>query len=293
MSRTSHNAAGFEALRARAIALRRSGKSRLQIKQALGVRSNETLTKLLRGTVPPESLLRPRAKDDLRRRARELRAQGRTYAEIAAELGVSKSSISLWVRDLPREGRLSPEEIRRRNDEGRRRYWERERAEREAARRAVSDTAAAEIGRLSDREILMLGAVAYWCEGTKNKPHYRHERVTFTNSDPGLIRFFLRFLDVAGVERRDLILRVSIHESADVGAAHAFWREATGAEAASFGRPTLKRHSPSTVRHNVGDGYHGCLRIDVRRSGWLYRKIEGWMLGVTNGRAEQGRGSVF
>jgi hypothetical protein len=26
----------------------------------------------------------------------------------------------------------------------------------------------------------------------------------------------------------------------------------------------------------VGDNYHGCLRIDVRQSAILYKKIEGW-----------------
>jgi hypothetical protein len=30
------------------------------------------------------------------------------------------------------------------------------------------------------------------------------------------------------------------------------------------------------VRKNVGEDYHGCLRIDVYRSADLYRKIEGW-----------------
>jgi len=38
----------------------------------------------------------------------------------------------------------------------------------------------------------------------------------------------------------------------------------------------LKRHNPKTVRKNTGQDYKGCLRIDVRRSGWLYRKIDGW-----------------
>jgi hypothetical protein len=27
---------------------------------------------------------------------------------------------------------------------------------------------------------------------------------------------------------------------------------------------------------NVGDNYHGCLRIEVRRSTGLYVRIEGW-----------------
>jgi len=30
------------------------------------------------------------------------------------------------------------------------------------------------------------------------------------------------------------------------------------------------------VRKNVGEDYHGCLRIDVYRSADLYRQIEGW-----------------
>ncbi|MFC0861915.1 helix-turn-helix domain-containing protein [Sphaerimonospora cavernae] len=282
MSKTSQRADRFEALRAEAVALRAAGKSRMQIKETLGIRGNGTLDELLKGTVPPESLLRPRAKDDLRQRARELRAQGWTYREIGAELGVSKSSISLWVRDLPREGRLSYEEFRKRNDEGRRRYWDQERRTREAARGAISDAAAGEIGSLTDREILMLGAIAYWCEGAKNKPHHRYDRLTFVNSDAGLIKLFLRFLDVAGVDRGDLIFRLMIHESADVVAAQEYWREITGASAELFKEPSLKRHNPKTVRRNVGDGYRGCLRIDVRRSMWLYRKIEGWVRGVVH-----------
>jgi hypothetical protein len=37
----------------------------------------------------------------LRDAAVELRWQGRTYDEIVTELGVSKGSLSLWLRDLP------------------------------------------------------------------------------------------------------------------------------------------------------------------------------------------------
>jgi hypothetical protein len=96
------------------------------------------------------------------------------------------------------------------------------------------------------------------------------------NSDPGLVRFFLRFLDAAGIDRDGLILRLSIHENAEVQAAQQFWAEVTGVGPDQFRRPTLKHHQPKTVRMNVGDTYHGCLRIDVRRSGDLYRMIEGW-----------------
>jgi hypothetical protein len=90
------------ALRERAIQLRRQGKSRRQIKEILGSMSNSTLDDALRGEPPPEWTRRARAKDDLRERARELRAQGLDLEKIATALGVAKSSVSLWVRDLAR-----------------------------------------------------------------------------------------------------------------------------------------------------------------------------------------------
>jgi transcriptional regulator with XRE-family HTH domain len=267
----------FSQLRDQAIALRRAGKSRTEIKAILGIGSNETLGKALRGEPPPEWTLRPRAKDDLHAKARDLRGQGRTYNEIAAELGVSKGSISRWVRDLPRQGRLSYEESRRRNAQATAAYFAARREVTEAARRDLVRSASAEIGPLNDREILIAGSIAYWCEGGKNKPCRRPaNRVVFINSDPGLVTFFLRFLAVAGVDPQRLICQLHIHESADVEAAQRHWLQVTGVPADQFRRPSLKLHNPKTVRKNSGEDYYGCLRIEVRRSTDLYLSIEGW-----------------
>lgn len=261
-------------MRERATVLRLEGKSRREIKQILGPMSNSTLDRALQGVPPPEWTRRPNAKDDLRATARELRARGLAYNEIAAHLGVSKSSVSLWVRDLPCPARLSYEENRKRSAEGVRRYWERERQVRGARRAREVASAAAEIGDLTDRELLIAGAIAYWCEGTKK--HQNLERVVFMNSDAGLIRFFLRFLATVGVPRCDLTFRVHIHETGDVEAAQRFWQAVTGAPAEQFAKTVIKRHNPKTNRKNVGEEYRGCLRVSVYRSSGLYRKIEGW-----------------
>src|SRR5215813_7878447 len=279
-----------DSFREQAIALRRAGRSRREIKEILRVGSNETLNDLLAGEPPPEWTRRPNAKDDLHAKARLLREQGYDYNRIAAELGVSKSSVSLWVRDLAWPDRLSYEECRKRAAEGVQRYWAAERCVREAQREATRAAAAAEIGTLTKRELLVSGAIAYWCEGSKNKPHFRHDRVVFMNSEPGLIMFFLSFLDAAGIDRDRLIYRVQIHESADVAAAEQFWLALTGAASDQFRKTTLKRHNPKTVRKNVGSNYRGCLRVDVRKSSELYHQIEGWVraalgvaeAGVTN-----------
>jgi transcriptional regulator with XRE-family HTH domain len=270
-----------EQLRRQAVALRRAGKSRSQIKQILGGISNSTLTDALWGEPPPEWTRRPNAKDDLRAKARELRLQGLDYDEIVAQLGVSKSSVSLWVRDLPRPPGVTSEECARRAAERIRRYWAVERPVRAARRVAATAEAAASIGGMTDREILIAGAVAYWCEGAKNKPHRRADRVTFANSDPELVSFFLLFLDTAGIPRSDLAFQLQIHETADVAAAERFWLTLTGARTEQFRKVYLKHHNPLTTRKNIGDGYHGCLRIDVMQSCELYRKIEGWASATT------------
>src|ERR1700761_5509206 len=249
----------LQQIREEAVALRLAGKSVREIRDTLGPVGKRTLSAALNGTPPAEWTHRPNAKDDLRDKARELRTQGLSYNEIVARLGVSKSSVSLWVRDVP-----CPEKFRyvhnERRVEGLRQYNE----ARAAARMAETEAAAAEIKEITDRELLIAGAIAYWCEGTKSKPYRHADRVVFINSDPGLIRFYLRFLQAAGVDRDDLILRVCIHESADAEAAQRFWVDVAGVSPSQFRSPTLKRHNPKTVRLNVGGNYHGCLRIDVR-----------------------------
>jgi transposase len=269
-------------LRERAIALRRTGKSRREIRKILQIRSNERLSEALRGEPPLPSTWRPNAKDEMRAKARELRGQGLDYKRIAAELGVSKSSVSLWVRDLPRPERLSYEECRKRQDAAVAAYWADERPRRESYRESIMATARSQLGQLTHREVLIAGAIAYWCEGTKSKPYRRVDRPAFINSDPQLIRFYLRFLAAAGVAQDRLVFRLSIHESADVEAAQAFWLVITNAEPGQFRRPTLKRHNPKTVRSNTGESYHGCLRIDVLGGANLYRQIEGWCAAIMN-----------
>jgi transposase-like protein len=260
--------------------LRREGKSRRQIKEILGPMSNATLNDALRDEPPPEWTRRPRAKDDLRSKARELRGQGMDYEEIAAALGVAKSSVSLWVRDLPRTARFSTVEGRKRSAEGARRYRAVERPAREAERVAARAAAAAQIGDLTDRDVLVAGAIAYWCEGAKSKPYRIAEEVNFINSDPGLILFFLRFLGMVGIARDRLSYRVHIHESADVEAATRYWAALVDADVSQFHSPNLKQGNPRTSRKNVGIDYHGCLQVRVRQSCDLYRQIEGWAAGV-------------
>ncbi|MFJ8542850.1 hypothetical protein ACIRFH_12705 [Streptomyces sp. NPDC093586] len=280
MAHSRNKYTDFEGLREQAVTLRREGLSRRQIRDRLHVDNNDILNRLLEGEPPPEWTKRPNAKDDLRDKARELRLQGWTYDRIQVELGCSKSSISLWVRDLPKPERRAPSEQAKLAASKR---WEHELAMRDAARQQTKTTARQEIGSLSERELFLLGVGLYWAEGAKDKIYSRREFVLFVNSDPGMITVFLAWLDLLQVERERLRFRVMIHETADVPAAEQYWATLVDTNVACFGKTTLKKHNPKTVRKNVGENYRGCLVISVVQSADLYRRIEGWWSGIVLG----------
>ncbi|MER8072013.1 hypothetical protein ABTZ59_27305 [Streptomyces sp. NPDC094034] len=272
--------ADFEGLRRQAVALRRQGLSRRQIRDRLHVHNNDILNRLLEGEPPPDWTKRPNAKDDLREKARELRLKGLTYDQIQVELGCSKSSISLWVRDLPKpEPRYTEEERRARMNAGLARFREAQELEREETKRSARE----EIGRLSDRELFMTGVALYWAEGAKDKPYARRESLLFINSDPNVIKLYLRWLELLDVTRDRMHFRVSIHESANVPEAVRFWADLVGVDPSIFQKTTLKKHNPKTARKNTSDAYRGCLIIYVTKSADLYRRVEGAWYGIVLG----------
>ena len=277
MAHSQDKYADFEGLRERAVTLRRAGLSRRQIRDRLHVDNNDILNRLLEGEPPPEWTKRPNAKDDLRAKARELRLEGWTYDRIQVELGCSKSSISLWVRDLPR-----PERRRSREEAAAiaRRGWEAKLRIRDEERRQTKKAAEQAIGDLTARELFLVGVGLYWAEGGKDKPYDRRESVAFVNSDPSMIQVYLAWLDLLGIGPERLRFNVMIHENADVAAAEEYWAELVGAGRAAFNKTTLKRHNPRTVRKNVGDSYRGCLVVKVLKGADLYRRIEGSWYGI-------------
>lgn len=266
----------FEALRARAVALRREGLSRRQIRDKVQVHNNDILNRLLDGEPAPEWTKRANAKDDLRDKARELRLQGLTYDQIELELGCSKSSISLWVRDLPKPPKHTREEASAIASRG----WEATLQRRQQERLETIRMATDSIGTMSDRELFLLGVGLYWAEGTKSKPHNPQERLTFINSDRNVIGVFLAWLDLLNVDSGRLRYHVHIHETADILRAEQFWAGVAGIDTSRLSKTTVKKHNPKTNRNNVGEGYYGCLSIRVLQSADLYRRVEGWWCGI-------------
>lgn len=260
--------------------LRRAGYSRAQISRKMGLKSGgAALGRWLQGVPPPAWTRRPRAKDHLREEAIRLRRSGASYRQISDELGVSKSTLSGWLQHVPLTDEHRKALAQRRRSAVQRRA-DALRAASRARHRSLVRESEGRIRGLTDRELFVAGVAAYWAEGTKTKPWGSRSSVRFTNSDPGMVTLFLRWLDLLGIGRSELTFRVAIHESGDPEGATRFWSEVVGVPPSCFQRPTIKRHNPRTTRKNVASGYRGCLVIRVRRSTDLNARIEGWFSGV-------------
>jgi transposase-like protein len=255
-------------------AMRESGATYAQIKSELNVGAS-TISRIL--GVYGKGRRRPRISDELRDRARALRHDGWSVPEIAQELDIAKSTASLITKDIAWEP--TPDRKARAKQAARMR-WDRFKALRAAERERIVDEMAEEIGELSDRELLLVGATMYWAEGCKMKPWNSTETLTFINSDPDVIRLHLEWLSYIGVSPDRLTFRVHIHERADVAGAERFWADVVGVPVGNFARTTLKKHNPKTVRKNVGDGYRGCLIVGVRKSSRDYRKMNAVWRGI-------------
>lgn len=221
-------------------------------------------------------------------RAVAMRHQGLSYREIQGALNVPKSTLSGWLKNVP-----LTEEHRRllesRKQTGAQRRANTIRAARLAREQHTISDAAAQIGPLTDRELFLAGVVAYWAEGSKTKPGGPRQMVKFVNSDPGMVNMFLSWLELLGLPLDAVAFRIAIHESADLAAAERHWSRVVGVPPDRFLPATLKRHNPRTARKNVGAGYHGCLRVEVRRSTELNTRIEGWVKGIVRA-CSRGRG---
>ena len=258
---------------ARARELRRSGATTREIAEGLCLpERGSVLREALYGS--SKGVWAGGSKDEVRAEATRLRTSGLSYLDISAVTGVAVSSLHGWLKEVE----LSPAALavllatRHEKLSGGAAGMHRAAVARDARFR---DSAAEWVGNVSRRELRLIGAMTYWCEGAKSKPWRTSREVMFINSDPSLIRLFLAWLDEMGVDRARLTYRVSIHVSADIDAAVAYWAALVGAPPAEFRRSTIKRHNPTTVRKNTGASYRGCLIIRVAKSADLYREVVG------------------
>lgn len=213
---------------------------------------------------------------DLKLEAQELRKKGLSVKEIEKRLKVSRSSVSLWVREVKlnqkqieklylnkKTGRLKGSIVAAMNKT----------KIREELTRRLLEEGSKEIGRLSQRDEFIAGVALYFAEGSKGD-----KNVSFSNSDPRAIKFVADWLrEFCNVPEKKFRLNLYIHDNLNEKEAKRYWAKLINIPIDQFGKSYIVRNNPARLRKSKH--INGILRITVSNTN-LHRKIMGWISGL-------------
>lgn len=217
-----------------------------------------------------------------RNQARKLRLNGQSIYEIAVSLKIAKSTVSHWCRDI----KLNSSQIERLTNKqksasykGRIQAAEKKRNKRLEEIKYYKTKGIQEVGSLNKRDLFLAGIGIYWGEGDKSL-----STAAFTSSGSDLVLFMMKwFQEICEVKKQDFILRIGLNKSHidRIKYIENYWSVLTGLPLAQFTKTTIIKTKVKKVYENR-ENYYGTLRISIRRSSRLQRKILGWIGGVAN-----------
>lgn len=220
--------------------------------------------------------------------ALKYRLQGKSYNEITKLLGVPKSTLSGWFAKT----QLS-EKARSRLDsmvyEGSLRgLIKKNKQQTLIAKKKALNTkiiSSKDIGKLSKRELLILGASLYWGEGykrpiIKNGVARSYHPVSLSNSDPFLVSVFLKFLrEVCLVEEKKIRAGIRIYQHQNAEQLLQFWSKLTKLPKERFEKFYYGVNKSSLGKRPFNILPYGTIQIRVNDTN-LYHKIMGWIEGL-------------
>lgn len=203
-----------------------------------------------------------------KQQALNMRKREMSYSQIKQKLKVSKSSLSIWLRNYP----LSTEritELRGKNPARIERFRNTMRAKREKSFDEVFRKVKDEIGKLSDRDILIGGIFLYWGEGTKSSDY----ETSVSNTDPDALKFFIRWLSLFSISKT--ALRVTLHLYRDMNKEKelAYWSKELNLPRACFRKPYIKNSNLANISYKNGFGHGTCNVRYFNKEMWQYIRM--------------------
>ncbi len=195
-------------------------------------------------------------------KALALRKKGLSYSQIKNILGVSKGTLSYWLKDnpLPKE-KIS--ELQRlgwkKNECAIERFRETMRIKREKRYQELYEVQKKSIFPLTEKELVLAGFMLYWAEGTKG----RMNSLEMANSDPRMLCFFIYWLTKAMLlPREKIIIHPHLYSEMDVQKEIKYWSKTLKIPHEQFRKPYVKKTSGKRINYKGGFG-HGTCKIRV------------------------------
>lgn len=214
-------------------------------------------------------------------RARKLRLRGESVKTIAKKLNISKSTASLWVRDII----LTIEQLEilkhkslKGAELGRLKSALIQKNKRKEIIKQNIEFGKNKFRHLTKRGFLIAGLALYWGEGSK-----KSQEVQFCNSDPNLINFMINWLNVSfGIKKTELRCQVGINQihRKREGIILNYWVNITGLSITQFNKTSYKKTKTKKIFNNY-DEYFGTLSVKVLKPSRFYYKIMGLIEGLS------------
>jgi len=210
-----------------------------------------------------------------------LRKSGYSYSFISNKIGISKSTLSNWLTDIPF---VPNHETLNRIGAGKLKTAIRKSKEKILSIEKAKDVAEKDMGNnLSRRDLFMLGLGLYIGEGAKTS-----NTVRVINSNPQIIRVAMRwFKDVCGLGMENFSLAIHLYPDNNISNSLKFWSKATKVPLKQFGKVQVDLRTKKKVKTR-GKLPHGTAHLSVRSNGkkefgvFLARRIQAWMDKVYN-----------
>ncbi len=189
-----------------------------------------------------------------KQKALDLRKQEMSYSQIREKLGVSKSTLSNWLKDYP----LSKQRIailRDKNEHRIERYRETMQKKHTARLKKIYEEEKKNLLPLNDREIFIFGLGLYWGEGTKRQMR----ELTISNTDPNLIKFFIYWLEKnLKVSREKVKIQLHLYHDMNIDEEMIYWSKVLEIPISQFNHPYVKKTSTININHKRGFGHGTC-----------------------------------
>lgn len=203
---------------------------------------------------------------ELRQLAVKLRLEnGLSYSAIKQVLGVPKSTLSYWLRDMPlseREIKLMQKAGWEKSEAGRERFRNAMRQKRQAKEDALYKEYRAQFNHRDDstRGVLFAaGLMLYLGEGDKKA----RSRIALSNTDPNLIKFFIRWLeDFFGVQKKEIKVQLHLYENMELEQERNFWQTTLGLSKSQFYKLSVRKLKKSSFSYKDSIR-HGTCSLNV------------------------------
>jgi len=93
-----------------------------------------------------------------------------------------------------------------------------------------------------ERQLKIAGIMLYWGEGSKSNPKNRLWTVDLANSNPKMIKIFLKFLrSICGINEKKLRVYMYAYSDQDIKKLLTYWQNITGIPLGQFTKPYIRR----------------------------------------------------